>query len=397
MTEQNLTHTKKKVVPLLNWPELGALDQFLPDEDIQGEAPPPPEAKPLFDLAKHDCNDLNELLEWRYLCRGGGMLLAGPTGVGKSSLIMQLMISWALCSPALGIRPAMPLRSLLIQAENDEGDLAEMRDGVARGLELTPYMMDHVDEFVKIAHEDSRTGVAFTQEVCRPLIEKHRPDLVWIDPVLAYLGGEANSQKDVGNFLRNLLNPLFREFECGGVLVHHTNKPLTGKEKSNWQAGDFAYLGSGSAEWSNWPRGVLAMRSTGSHSVYELVAAKRGGRLGWMDSEGTTSYSKHIVHSKEPGIIYWREADPSEVPVSYQAKIDPRQAVLDCFPETDCEIPKTTIISLAKKRGIGTNKAREIIKALVEDGSLRTSDKPRKGNRPEILLTRPSIPAPKEQ
>ena len=29
------------------------------------------------------------------------------------------------------------------------------------------------------------------------------------------------------------------------------HKPATGKEKSTWQAGDFAYLGAGSAEWAN--------------------------------------------------------------------------------------------------------------------------------------------------
>ena len=35
--------------------------------------------------------------------------------------------------PLFGIVPARPLKSLLIQAENDEGDLAEMRDGVIAG------------------------------------------------------------------------------------------------------------------------------------------------------------------------------------------------------------------------------------------------------------------------
>ncbi len=52
-----------------------------------------------------------ELLRHRYLCRGGGLLLAGPTGIGKSSLSMQFMISWALGRPVFGIEPARPIKS----------------------------------------------------------------------------------------------------------------------------------------------------------------------------------------------------------------------------------------------------------------------------------------------
>ena len=116
---------------------------------------------------------------------------------------------------------------------------------------------------------------------CRALT-KHQPDLLWIDPALAYLGGEVGSQREVGGFLRNMLNPLVHEFNCAVVVVHHTNKPPVGREKPDWNAGDFAYLGGGSAEWANWARAVLALRSLGSHSVFELRAGKRGARLGWM-------------------------------------------------------------------------------------------------------------------
>jgi len=66
------------------------------------------------------------LLGNRYLCRGGGLLLVGPSGIGKSALSMQSMILWALGLPCFDIKPAKPLKSLLIQAENDDGDLAEM-------------------------------------------------------------------------------------------------------------------------------------------------------------------------------------------------------------------------------------------------------------------------------
>ena len=50
---------------------------------------PPPEAVGIGLLQTPVLNDPNELLKYRYLCRGGGMLLVGPAGVGKSTLQMQ--------------------------------------------------------------------------------------------------------------------------------------------------------------------------------------------------------------------------------------------------------------------------------------------------------------------
>lgn len=272
-----------------------------------------PQAKLLSSLAKPVDNDPGELLKSRYICKGATLLVCGPTGIGKSALAMQCMVLWALGRETFGIRPTRPLKSLLIQAENDEGDLAEMRDGVIAGLNLTPVPAEQATSNVVVFREDEKTSTRFFAATVRPLLTEHHPDLLWIDPALAYLGGETGSQKDVGAFLRNQLNPLLREFDCACVILHHTNKPPKGKEKAEWQAGDFAYLGSGSAEWGNVPRAVLALRSIGSHEVFELRAGKRGSRLGWTNKDGEKSFVRYLAHSKEPGVICWQEIDPDDV------------------------------------------------------------------------------------
>lgn len=267
----------------------------------------------LSELPSKQRSDPDELLWFRYLCRGGGLLFVGPTGVGKSAFAMQCAILWALGKPAFGIAPARPLRSLIIQAENDLGDLGEMRDGIIAGLGLTqPEAQSACDQIV-IAREDSRTGREFLALTVEPLLNEHKPDLLWIDPALSYLGGEVNSQRDVGAFLRNGLNPLLHRFNCGCIVIHHTNKPPSGREKPDWVGSDFAYLGSGSAEWANWARAVLAMRSMGGPGMFELRAAKRGSRLAWKHEDGNTSYTKYIAHSNEPGVICWHEIDRGEV------------------------------------------------------------------------------------
>ena len=356
----------------------------------------PPEAKLLSALVRHTDDDPNELLKHRFLCRSGGLLLVGPTGIGKSSLAMQAMILWAIGRPVFGIEPVKPLKSLLIQAENDDGDLAEMRDGVIRGLKLSDDDAKRAMENIIVVREDSQTGLMFFGAVVEPHLAQHRPDLLWIDPALAYLGGEVGSQKDVGGFLRNMLNPLVRKFNCGVVVVHHTNKPPKGKEKPDWSAGDFAYLGSGSAEWANWARAVLVMRSLGSHSVFELQASKRGDRLRWVESDGETkSYAKVIAHANEPGVICWREADESEVPQTGKAsKVPTKEDIMPHVP-TEGTISKEALRGKANRAGIALNKINPLIAELIDDGQLFESLEKRPGTNARKLLSRK--PQPTEQ
>ena len=287
---------------------------------LGSESPAIAEAVPIGDLQRQEAGDPAELIRCRYLCRTCALLLCGPTGTGKSSLLLQILVSFGIGREVFGLRPSRRLTSLLIQAENDDGDIAEMRDGILRGLDLTEAERAQASAAVRVRREDTHTGLEFCRAVVRPLLQKHRPDILAIDPALAYVGGQVKEQGDVTPFLRNGLNPLLREFFCGLIMAHHTNKPPTGHQRPNWQAGDFAYLGAGSAEWANWPRAILALRSVGSHDVFELVAPKRGGRIGWKDGDGNTAYQKFLAHSKEPGVICWQEVSADDVPAKGRPK-----------------------------------------------------------------------------
>jgi hypothetical protein len=337
--------------------------------ETERTTPQPPEAKSLGDLKRRTADDPNELLRTGYLCRGGGLLLAAPTGIGKSSFGIQTQIMFALGRAMFEIEPARPLRSLYIQAENDDGDLAQMRDGVIAGLNLTPGELETVYANVITAQENARTGPAFFNYTVAPLLELHHPDLLWIDPALSYIGGEASSQKDVGSFLRNLLNPLLSRFNCGCVVIHHTNKPGKGEEKSTWQAGDFAYLGSGSAEWANWARAVLAIRSLGSHTVFELHAGKRGSRIGWKDSDGNTAFTRLIGHATEPGVICWRAASEDETPKGKPKRTGKPEDLTALVP-LEKPIAKALLIDKWKDLYGNHQKGRAFLDSLCADGKL---------------------------
>ncbi len=279
-----------------------------------GIDPAVPEVRPLSSLSVDPHDDANELLQHRFLCRTGGLLVVGPTGIGKSTFTLQAALSWSAGKPHFGIRPRGPLRCLIVQAENDDGDLVEMRDGVLDA-------MISVDLFAKAEAQQAADRVLICRDVVSTgpavgatlgkLLSQYPSDLVFLDPAFSYLGGDAKDSTDVSLFLRQVINPVLLKHNTGIVIVHHTNKPLRGAEKGDWQAGDFAYLGAGSAEWANWARCVLALRSIGSDTVFELRAAKRGKRLGWMDDDGERTTTKFIGHSD--GGICWREVAREEV------------------------------------------------------------------------------------
>lgn len=259
-------------------------------------------------------DDSNELIRDRFLCRGGGLILAAPAGIGKSTFGLQAMLCFGAGLSCFGFVPSRPLHSLYIQAENDDGDLAELRDGILAGLRFTKDQRKAALANVYFITVDNLCGKEFIEKGVEPLCETHKPDLLWIDPLFAYIGGDVSSQAVVSPWLRNHLNPVLHHHNVGCVLVHHVNKPPSNSAtRPNWQAGDFAYLGSGSAELANWPRAVVAIRSIGNHTVFELVLGKRGARAKWKNPDGSPAFSRYIAHGVNG--IYWRDADPAECPV----------------------------------------------------------------------------------
>ena len=167
----------------------------------------------LSELAEFDAeNDPDNILGNRWLCKGGSCLFVGQSGIGKSSLCMQMSMNWALGRTTFGIRPERPLKSLIVQAENDRGDVAEMFQGslAALGIKRSDDAFRALEERLVIVTESVQTGEEFANAV-RLLVAKHKPDLVWLDPLLSFIGDDISKQDVCSYFLRNLLNPIAHE------------------------------------------------------------------------------------------------------------------------------------------------------------------------------------------
>jgi hypothetical protein len=252
--------------------------------------------------------DPSTLLGNRWVCKGGQLLLVGQSGVGKSSLTVQAAMTWALGLPFFGIKPARPLKSLYIQAENDEGDMAEIVQGVMS------YVVAHSgmpqDEALRMLNENLefvRVTAAAGEEfgaVVRDLVRERSVDLVFGDPLLSFVGDDISQQSVASRFLRGVLNPIAFENGFAWVWSHHTGKPQSdSKARAHWNANDYAYIGLGSSELTNWARAIAVLQTTKEEGTFKLLLAKRGGRAGVVD-EHRLPVTTIVLQHAEQG-LHW--------------------------------------------------------------------------------------------
>ncbi|MBN8457555.1 MAG: AAA family ATPase [Verrucomicrobia bacterium] len=280
----------------------------------EADAPSSDAIMPISLLATYDTShDPNNILGKRWLCRGGSLVVVGQSGIGKSSLCMQLMILWALGLPAFNITPVRPLRSLLIQAENDVGDLAEMYQGVRRGMGITPEQEAILEENIIIYRDTTRTGSDFVH-AASALVDRHKPDLAWADPLLNYIGDEISDQRVISEFCCKMLNAVSLSTGVVWCLLHHTGKPSRDpKASSHWTSSDLAYSGLGSSALTNWARetAVLVRLKTqeGEPPTFQFSMTKRRTRAGLRDTAGKTTDTIFLRHSTHGGIC-WEQCEP---------------------------------------------------------------------------------------
>jgi RecA-family ATPase len=260
-------------------------------------------------------HDPNTLLGNRWLCKGGSAILVAPSGVGKSSMSIQFAASWAIGRPAFGIAPVRALKILIVQAENDDGDLAEMVRGVRAGLGIDPFATEaeyaQLNRNLVFVRDTTHTGFEFTAAL-RRLIDRHKPDLVIFDPLLSFIGADISKQEVCSEFLRNWLNPIADATGVAWLAIHHTGKPPGKDDRKGWQSADWSYAGIGSSELTNWARAVMVLRQVRGEYAFELKLSKRGKRAGATHPDGTPTTSVWVRHAQAG--IYWEQIDPPEEP-----------------------------------------------------------------------------------
>jgi hypothetical protein len=288
---------------------------------LNGSEPQTITAMQAFD-AKHD---VNALIGRRWLVRGGTTLWAGGSGYGKSALEMQLAIYWACGRKCFGIGPFRPARNLIVQAENDLGDMSEQFQGVMAGIAATNDLdleqsKALIEKNVIVHRIVGKTGREFLA-LLDSLIQDTRCDIAWIDPLFAFAGCDLMNAKEAGRFLREGLFPIGVKRNVALQVLHHVGKPVRDKDESvtSMSEIDYQYLGFGSSEIQNSFRAVNVIVPITGTGIFKLVLSKRGERAGARDNDGNWTRTLYLEHSKE-GICWLQTDEPDVEPSGRPAK-----------------------------------------------------------------------------
>lgn len=282
----------KKEKDLGEWFDLDALDNFDPLED------------PTVLVSKSG----------RWLCEGYAVSIVGFSGTGKSSLMMQVATSWALGQSVFGLAPVRPLRTLILQSENDFGDISQAWQGSTCKMTLSEKA--RLKEKVAIVRDSRHIGAAFPPFL-ESLIERHKAEVVWIDPLLAYAGFDIADQSLTTDWLRNQVDPVLKRTKAALIYMHHTTKPKSVDDLDSMTPSQLAYLGAGSAEWVNYSRDAgFLYRTKGEPARYKFGFSKRASRSGLKDinDQWAKSGFVYLQHSPEANVLRWEYAPnpPSE-------------------------------------------------------------------------------------
>ena len=244
----------------------------------------------------------------RWLCEGYAVSIVGFSGTGKSSLMMQIATAWALGQSVFGLAPVRPLRTLILQAENDGGDIAESWQGST--CKMTDSEKTRLKQNIAIVRDTKHIGGAFP-EFLETLILRHQAEVVWIDPLLAYAGFDIADQSLTTEWLRTQVDPVLKRTKAAMIYMHHTTKPKSADDLDSMTPSQLAYLGAGSAEWVNYSRDAgFLYRTKGEPARYKFGFSKRASRCGLEDVDGQRSKSGFIYlqHSPEDKVLRWEHA-----------------------------------------------------------------------------------------
>jgi AAA domain/Domain of unknown function (DUF3854) len=266
----------------------------------------------LLDFLDMSIDPLTNLAGDRWLTVGSGGFLIAPSGHGKSSISVALAISFAIGRAIFGIKPARPLRIMLIQSEDDDADTKKFTQ-VVRKMNLTKEEMRLLAENTRFEHRNDLTGQRFI-EALDDWLSEWPADIVIINPLTGFLLADLKDDEKVGIFLRQNLNAVLSKNQCAALIIHHTPKTnFTKLENMQWF--DWMYAMAGCAALTNWARAVLVVAPSKIPGTYRFIAAKRFNEIQWTSREYWFSWSieEFSNNGETYKIISWVPASDEQI------------------------------------------------------------------------------------
>ncbi len=245
-----------------------------------------------------------------WIRKGDIATFISTAGAGKSVATVQAPMAWGIGLPYLGIKPPRPLRILLFSGEDDETTIGQIREGFIEnsealtGRKLSARDLEPLDRNLRIEFAREYVGPRFHSHLAG-LIKSDPVDLVIINPLLSYVGGEIVAM--ASDFLRAGLMPILQEHGCASLIAHHTGKMA----KDGWENTDDTYSAIGGGEMANIPRTILTLRPTPADGLFVLRVSKRQ-TTGWKDSDGRFTNSYFVRRTNDPTRPAWLPVESDE-------------------------------------------------------------------------------------
>lgn len=285
----------------------------------------------------------NILIKGRWLERGGSAFLVSTAGTGKSIWSIQFALSMVYAQSFCGLEAWRPFKCWIMQSEDSDDRVSIDRDDIIAGLELQDDIISQqtgkkrthdwraAADNVTFAEFTGLTGAEFLEELESELIQirpDELPDVLIVNPLLDFLGGDMCSQEATSAFLSGGriagkhtrgLRSILRRFGVAALIVHHTGKPPSESELKSWiKSAMPEYQAAGSSYITNWGRSFITMMKIPNvQGAVMLTAGKNGGGLKWDIIGGARR--RFLVWSDAPSVAgdgsrrhFWAEPTDAE-------------------------------------------------------------------------------------
>lgn len=160
----------------------------------------------------------------------GKMIIAGPPGVGKSNLALDLARALVSGKRWLGHFPIRKLGYRVLYVDLEMGGRSLQRRLRKLKIQGAALSSLHIFRFPYLRVEE-KAGY----DGLRDILARCKPDVVIIDPFRNVHGLDENDSKEMAAVLSQF-NQLMADFGCAFVLVHHSRKGEKGKAERNQDA-----------------------------------------------------------------------------------------------------------------------------------------------------------------
>lgn len=280
-----------------------------PTEDGKAPVPTPPGPTKLSLRTPNEilsmefpCTDW--ILEGRVVARGQACVMAGPPGVGKSRLALQIAVASIVGFPAIGWKTQSPGLWLMLQVENSNrrlrDDLQRLRqwtgdelwEQVEANLKIHTLETD-VDGFVVMESRDARERIA-------ALIAETKPAVVVWDCLQSFAAGDLNRDSDMFVTLSfiSMLTKAGNPDRVPFVLHHAKPGRLAAAAVAGFDKGAFA---RNSKALLGWARSQINLAPSGEEARRVIVGC---GKL----SDGS-EYPPFSIVMDESSFIYQKDEE----------------------------------------------------------------------------------------